>query len=206
MNGKLKIKMTVDVLMIVLLMLLMSFELVGDEAHEWIGMGMFLLHHFLNRKWTGNLRKGKYTPFRTLQVVLVVLLLLAMSGSMISGVILSNYLFKFVKIKGAANLAGTVHMLCAYWGFLLMSIHLGIHWNMVVGMAALIVIYGIYAFEKRNIADYLFLRSHFVFFDFGEKLFWFLFDYVAVMGMIVAVTYYVCRLMAKRQVIRKEQA
>ena len=32
-------------------------------------------------------------------------------------------------------MARNVHMLCAYWGFLLMSVHLGMHWNMMVGMA-----------------------------------------------------------------------
>ena len=77
MNRRWKVKMTVDVLMTAALLFLMSFELVGDAAHEWIGMGMFLLfllHHFLNRKWTGNLRKGKYTPFRSIQTVLAALL------------------------------------------------------------------------------------------------------------------------------------
>lgn len=33
------------------LMLLMSYSLIGEQAHEWIGMGMFvlfILHHWLN--------------------------------------------------------------------------------------------------------------------------------------------------------------
>lgn len=28
---------------------------------------------------------------------------------------------------------GTVHMFCAYWGFVFMSLHLGIHWRVFVG-------------------------------------------------------------------------
>lgn len=138
MNRKFKIKIAVDVLMTISLLFLMSFELIGDAAHEWLGMAMFFLfvvHHVLNRKWTGNLWKGKYTMRRVMQTILVVLLLLCMAGSMLSGIILSNYVFKFVRIKGAANLARNVHMLCAYWGFLLMSVHLGMHWNMMIGMA-----------------------------------------------------------------------
>ena len=138
MNRKFKIKIAVDMLMTISLLFLMSFELIGDAAHEWLGMAMFFLfvvHHVLNRKWTGNLRKGKYTMRRVMQTILVVLLLLCMAGSMLSGIILSNYVFKFVRIKGAANLARNVHMLCAYWGFLLMSVHLGMHWNMMIGMA-----------------------------------------------------------------------
>ena len=69
-----RIKVIVDLLMTVLLMLLMAFELIGREAHEWLGVGMFaafVTHHILNRKWTAHLLKGKYTPFRIGQAVLV---------------------------------------------------------------------------------------------------------------------------------------
>ena len=73
--------------MTILLMLLMAFELIGRTAHEWIGAGMFvlfILHHILNRKWTGNLLHGRYTPYRVLQTVSAVLVFLAMLGSMVS--------------------------------------------------------------------------------------------------------------------------
>ena len=55
-------KIIVDLGMTILLMLLMAFELIGRTAHEWIGAGMFvlfILHHILNRKWTGNLTDGE---------------------------------------------------------------------------------------------------------------------------------------------------
>ncbi len=60
MNTKAKVKIATDVAMTVLLMLLMAFELIGRMAHEWMGIGMFLLfilHHVLNRKWSKNLLK-----------------------------------------------------------------------------------------------------------------------------------------------------
>ena len=201
MNRKFKIKIAVDVLMTISLLFLMSFELIGDAANEWLGMAMFFLfvvHHVLNRKWTGNLRKGKYTMRRGMQTILVVLLLLCMAGSMLSGIILSNYVFKFVRIKGAANLARNVHMLCAYWGFLLMSVHLKKLIWVARGIAAAVACYGIYAFWKRRIPEYLFLISHFVFFDFGENLIWFLLDYIAIMGLFVFITYYACSTIKKK--------
>lgn len=49
-------KITVDLGMTILLMLLMAFERIGRTAHEWIGAGMFVLfvlHHILNRKMDG---------------------------------------------------------------------------------------------------------------------------------------------------------
>lgn len=48
MNKNLKIRLLADSGMTLALLLLMSYQLVGEKAHEWIGMAMFLLvigHH-----------------------------------------------------------------------------------------------------------------------------------------------------------------
>lgn len=48
MKPTLKIKIAVDAAMSVSMLLLMAYGLVGEAAHEWIGMGMFALsvvHH-----------------------------------------------------------------------------------------------------------------------------------------------------------------
>ena len=85
MNGKQKKRMAVDVLMTAALLLLMPYGMVEETAHEWIGAGMlvlFILHHVLNRKWLGGMRKGKYTPVRILQTVLAAAVLVCMIGSM----------------------------------------------------------------------------------------------------------------------------
>ncbi|MCM1218119.1 MAG: hypothetical protein NC548_26840 [Lachnospiraceae bacterium] len=70
------IKISVDILMTAALLLLMSYSLLGEEAHEWVGSAMFvlfLLHHVLNAGWIRNLFHGKYKPVRILQTVLAVL-------------------------------------------------------------------------------------------------------------------------------------
>ena len=75
MNHKQKIKILIDFLMFITLMLLMPYEMVGETAHEWLGMGMFVLfisHHVMNRKWTKSVVKGTYTPIRLMQTVLVI--------------------------------------------------------------------------------------------------------------------------------------
>lgn len=51
MNKNLKIRLLADSGMTLALLLLMSYQLVGEKAHEWIGMAMFLLvigHHVLH--------------------------------------------------------------------------------------------------------------------------------------------------------------
>ncbi len=212
MQPKMVGKIIVDLGMTILLMLLMAFELIGRTAHEWIGAGMFVLfivHHILNRKWSGNLFHGKYSSYRSLQTVSAVLVFLAMLGSMVSAVLISREVFAFLPISGGRSFGRTLHMLCAYWGFLFLSFHLGIHWNMILGMAGklcgkpsklrarlictagiLIAIYGVYALIRRDILSYLFLQTQFVFFDFEEPLIFFFLDYLAVMGLFVFAGHY----------------
>lgn len=63
-----RIRKIVDAAMTVLLLFLMAYQVTGEAAHEWIGMGMTVLviiHQILNRKWYSALFKGKYNPYRT---------------------------------------------------------------------------------------------------------------------------------------------
>ena len=224
-------KMTVDILMTAILLLLMAYSLVygsspavGEAVHEWLGVAMFVLfvlHHFLNRKWWLSIHKGKYTPYRVVQTTLVALVLLAMCGSMVSGILLSRTVFSFLGVRGGQAAARSVHMLCAYWGFVFLSLHLGLHWRVIMGMAGnlmkkspkgckrilrmiafLIAVYGVYAFIKRDFGKYMLLQYHFVFFDFEEPLARFLLDYAAIMGLFVYVGYYISVLMIGK---RKEK-
>lgn len=55
MKSKQKLKIVVDVAMTASLLLLMTYERIGQAAHEWLGIGMFvllILHHILNGKWS----------------------------------------------------------------------------------------------------------------------------------------------------------
>ena len=212
MKQKTILKIVVDIGMTVMLLLLMTYELIGEAAHEWLGIGMFVLfviHHILNWKWSRSVFKVKYTLFRIWQTVLVIGILLTMAGSMYSGVILSKHAISFLSIKTGGAFAREIHMVSAYCGFVLMSLHLGFHWSMMMrmarriikelpiagrwmlrGIAALVAGYGVYAFIKREIGHYMFLQNQYVFFDFQEPLIFLLADYIAVIALFVWVSYY----------------
>ena len=179
---------------------------------------LFILHHILNRKWTGNLTKGRYKPLRIIQTILVMLILICILGSMASGIILSRHVFAFLKIRGLSAPARVIHMTCAYWGFVLMSLHLGIHWGMMMGMAGKIFPkpskarnwilrlagigiagYGIYAFIKRDILSYLLMQVQYVFFNFEEPVIFFILDYMAAMGLFVFIGYYLRKRLARKR-------
>ena len=52
MKQKIILKIVVDIGMTVMLLLLMTYELIGEATHEWLGVGMFALfitNHILNR-------------------------------------------------------------------------------------------------------------------------------------------------------------
>ena len=129
MNTKAKIKWTLDVLMTAALFFLMGYQFWGETAHEWIGAGMlvlFVVHQVLNRSWYKNLFRGRYTPMRTLQCLVNVLTLAAMLALMYSGITMSRHVFAFLPIRGGLMLARRLHILGSYWGYLLMSLHLGL--------------------------------------------------------------------------------
>lgn len=198
--------------MTVLLLLLMTYERMGQTAHEWLGIGMFalfVLHHILNRKWSKALLKGRYTALRSVQTFFAAAVLLCMLGSAISGVMLSRHVLAFLSINSGHSFARMLHMLSAYWGFVFMSLHLGFHWGMIMRIAGksfqkpstvrkpllraaavLVSGYGIYAFIRRDIGSYMFLKKLFVSFDFEEPVILLVLDCIAIMGLFVTLSYY----------------
>lgn len=225
MKLKAKIKIVIDFIMTIVLLILMAYSLIGETAHEWLGVGMFLLfisHHMLNLHFTKSIFKGKYTPYRIVQTVLVCLIFCTMLGSFISGIILSKSVFSFLQINSGSSFARVLHLLSSYWGFLLMSLHLGLHWNMMLSitqkkvklsqkqtivlrlMACLLAVYGIYAFTMRDIGSYMLLKMQFVFFNFDEPLIFFFADYFAVMWLFGFLAHYFTKVIRKQGNIEQE--
>lgn len=225
MKPKLIGQLVTDICMTVLLFLLMAFELIGRMAHEWIGIGifvLFLIHHILNWSWNKSLLRGKYTPFQIFQTVVAALTFVMMLGCIISAVLISRYVFSFLPIHSGRSFGRVLHMFCVYWFFIISSLHLGVNWNRITGTAARlfqsrshrrekllrvigtgIALYGIYAFVRRGIPGYLFLQIPFAFFDFQEPLLFFLLDYAAVTGTFVWIGNYLGK--ATRRLSNRKQ-
>ncbi len=137
MKPKMKIKIGIDFLMTVLLLLLMAYQVVGETLHEWFGAAMlvlFIAHNILNIKWYKNLFHGKYKPVRILGTILNLVVLAALLSLGYSGIVMSRHLFAFLPINRGMALARVMHLAGSYWGFVLISLHLGLHWGMIIGM------------------------------------------------------------------------
>ena len=204
MSGKRKIQMSIDLLMVMTLPMLMAYSLIGEAFHEAAGTIMFILfiaHNIFNYKWYKALFKGRYTPYRILLTVVNMLLLVIMLLLPVSGIIISKHIYTFIDIDGKA-LWRTVHMLASYWGYVLMSFHLGMHMNTIIRkkphfilniFAFIISLYGIYAFISRRIPLYMAIKDKFVLFDFNEPVILFLLDYISVMILFALVGHYISK-------------
>ncbi len=219
MSARRKLQLLLDFAMTALLLPLMAYSLIGETAHEWLGLMMYILflgHHALNMRWYRVLTKGRWSLPRIIHTVLNFTLLFMTLGLMVSGIILSRQVFSFLPISGGTSFARTLHMVCSYWGFCLMSLHIGVHWNIMIGMyrrqtgsnsrrrtislriaAVLAAGYGVYAFLHREIGAYMVLKTAFVFFDFEEPLALFFLDYLAVMELFVVIGYYTIKLLQR---------
>lgn len=217
---KLKIKIGIDFLMTALLLLLMAYQVVGETLHEWLGAAMlvlFLVHNILNIKWYKNLFKGKYKPVRILGTVLNFAVLATILSLAYSGIVMSRHVFAFLPIDRGMALARVMHLSGSYWGFVLMSLHLGLHWGMITRMlrkltggkklpvlvwilrlfAAAIAAYGAFCFIRADIFSYMFLKAEFVFFDFEKSAFSVFSEYIAMMGLWIWIGYYAAKSLGK---------
>ncbi|WP_026514809.1 DUF4405 domain-containing protein [Butyrivibrio sp. LB2008] len=218
---KKKIRIIIDISMTVMLPLLMAYSLIGELFHEITGSLLFILfiiHHILNRKWYGSIPKGKYSAKRIFQTILNAFLLVFMILQPLSGILMSKHLYIFLPDFYVSALARSVHMLFAYWGYVLLCIHAGTHMlpmftaKKVNGLKRVLYlttgalsVYGVVAFVKRDFPGYMFGKTMFAFFDYAEPRVYFFIDYIAIMILFMmtgCLLTYVLNMISNRSPIR----
>lgn len=201
---KQRVRSLIDIFMIIALMLLMGYQFWGDTAHEWFGTAMFvlyILHHILNRNWYKTLFKGRMSAVRIFSLITDIALFLLMLMQIYSSIVISRHVFAFLPTNGGMALARKLHILSAYWGFILMGFHIGQHISVILSVirkkqnikavsnircaalnicGAAAAAYGIYALIKRDFLQYMFLKSEFVFLDYAEPKLYFYLDIIAI--------------------------
>lgn len=166
---------------------------------------LFLGHNILNWKWYRHLFKGKYKLYRCIQTILNISILMMMLGLGYSGMVMAQYVP--FSISGLISLARRLHLACSYWGFVLMSMHLGMHLRQMMNMfkkyihlktnvikiikliIVIICLYGIYCFIQNDMISYMFLINEFVFFDFEKNTFIVLLEYLSMMILWINIGY-----------------
>ncbi|MBO7124169.1 MAG: DUF4405 domain-containing protein [Treponema sp.] len=213
-----RLRMPIDIAMTLLSIILMggAYLFPSDVAHEILGVALFVLwaaHIALNRRWFGAIFRGKYNARRVLQTVINCGILVCVIFLMISGIILSNHVFTFLGVESGLGFARVAHLLASHWYFVFMSLHIGLHVEMIatktkasregapsVILRALFILfslYGIYAFVTRGIWRYLILQQQFFFFDLERGYVLFAIDYIAIIVLFATGIHYLNNLLQK---------
>ena len=214
MNKLNKIRLPLDIMMTLVSIVLMggNFLFPAEIVHEILGVALFVLwaiHIFLNRRWYGAIFKGKYNPCRIMQTVINCCILICTIFLMISGIILSNYLFTFLNIQSGLGFARIAHLLSSHWYYLFMSLHIGLHMGRLFQnvaakilpriFIALTCLYGLYAFIARGVWKYLILKQQFFFFDLERGYIFFAMDYISIIILFATILHLIASRLKKNR-------
>ena len=184
MNIKKTVKRVIDLAMTVTLLLLMSFQVTKQLAHEWLGVAMFALtiaHQILNRKYYAAIFKGRYSTVRVFRLIVNVLLLLSFVCTALSGMMMSRFAVPFMSGLLPPSVVRQAHLALSHWSFVLTGLHAGLHFGIAASrlrsravktalgaVMSCAAVYGFYLFFRGNFFDYMFLKIPFAFLDYEK--------------------------------------
>ena len=208
-----KIRMPLDILMTILSVILMGGTMLfpDDRLHQICGISLIVIwvvHVVLNRRWYGSLFKGNYQPYRLMQIIVNLGVLLCALFLMISGLLMAWFI-PADWVGGALGFARITHLLVSHWYYIFMAFHIGLHGAMLAskikirGLATqiiclLISLYGIYAFIIRGVWKYMFGLQQFFFLDFERGYVLFALDYISIIVLFGTIAYYLGKLIVSR--------
>jgi hypothetical protein len=191
-----------------LLLAALAYWWLDNTAHELISTGMFLLvivHNVFNRWWYSTITRGRRAPRGLITTVLNLSLLTVMLVLLITSLMISRDVFGFLSLGGGFT-AREIHKLASYWALVIMSIHLGLHWSMVMGVlrsafgiakrstvrtailrvvAVIIAAYGVHSSFEMTIGSKLVLHPTLDMWDFEESTLGFFVHYTSIIGLYV---------------------
>lgn len=217
-----RVKMSVDITMTILSIILMGGTMMfpTDIVHEVLGsclLALWILHTVFNHRWYASLFKGKYPPYRIMQIAVNLGIALCALCLMYSGITMAFML-------PGMGLARSIHLVSSHWYYIFMCAHIGMHLGMIFSriksgiknarkpqteskakkivlrvILALVCAYGIFAFIIRGIWKYLFLSQQFFFFDLERGYILFAVDYLSILILIATISYLLGKALLKRK-------
>ncbi|RUM25665.1 DUF4405 domain-containing protein [Rhizobium vallis] len=207
------IRLVLDFTAAGLLLVALAYWWLDNTSHELIGTGMFILlvsHNVFNRRWWARLPKAARGRQSLLTIASNISIGLAMAALLMTSVMISRSVFAFVPLNGGPT-AREIHILAAYWAFMLAAVHLGLHWSMIMGVtgkllrvgppdairtaalrgvAGAIAACGIHGMVVVGIGDRLVGRPSIDFWDFQESTVGFFLHHIAILGAWACAAHY----------------
>ncbi|AZV43357.1 hypothetical protein BAOM_2748 [Peribacillus asahii] len=221
MNRKMLFRLVNDLVMTVLMLIAMAYYITGNMIHEVVGvvvLVLFIVHNLLNRRWYKAILKGKHNVRRILQIGINLLFLVTMVLMMMSAVLISSDLFPFIPINNDMVLR-QIHVQTAYWGFIIMAVHIGFSWVMIINsvrrmtgitstscirtiglrfLAVFIVAYGVHSSFEEDMGYKLFIYSPFGWFN-DDSTIRFLINHLSIMGIYICGTHYALKFIQRQE-------
>lgn len=213
MSSMFLMRLAFDLIAAGLLLFGLAYWWLGNTAHELAGTGMFLLlimHNVFNRRWYGRISKEKRNGRGLFNIGVTLLLLVAMLALLVTSVLISNTLSGFMSAYGGFTVR-QIHTLAAYWVLVIVSIHLGLRWPMIMGLmrnlfgisgastvrtAALraaafaIAIHGFWSSFELGLGTKLAMKVTLDWWNFEEAVVGFFVHCIAIEGLYMSLTYY----------------
>jgi Domain of unknown function (DUF4405) len=131
------LRLSLDGLAAGLLLVGLAYWWLGNIVHEFVGTAMFLLlilHNIFNRRWYGSIARTQREPRSLFNIGVTFALLSVMLSLLVTSVLISKALVEFLPAWGGFTVR-QIHTLAAYWALIIVAIHLGLRWPMLMGIA-----------------------------------------------------------------------
>jgi hypothetical protein len=215
MTLKQKLCIALDIAMTILLVVAYAYRIIGDIAHEWIGVSVFVLfiaHNFINSRWYKNIGRGAYTARRVILTTVNALLALTMVTLFVTGFMQSRIILSFLNLPGSMVLR-QIHTTAAYWGLPLIGVHIGLHWGIFTKfisknrliicitriLAFLFAVFGVWSSFDRDLFSKLFLGFSFDYWSEERPAVLFFVVTLSIMAVYVFMAYYTLKILECRR-------
>lgn len=133
-----KIKIVLDIIMFISIILLMKINITGLQLHEIIGICLFvifIIHKIINFKWVKSVGKNilnkNMKSKSKIMFFLDLILFIFVTLNVITGIVVSKFILVSITVNNIETVT-ILHKFFAWWSLILISIHIGLHWENVV--------------------------------------------------------------------------
>jgi hypothetical protein len=209
----LRIRLLLDFLAVAFIIACLAYWWLDNLSHELFGTALFVLvivHNVFNRRWYGGVTKRKLDAVRIVNLVTIACLAIGMTIMLVTSLLVSRNLFPFTALSGAFAVR-EIHMFAAYWVLLIIAVHLGTRWEVVMNvfrttfgirtpngvrawaariLGLVVAAWGVKSFSDMAFGAKLMLTYSLDMWDFNESTLGFFLSYGSIVGLFGAVTHY----------------
>jgi alkylhydroperoxidase/carboxymuconolactone decarboxylase family protein YurZ len=214
------LRLTLDLIAAGLLLVGLAYWWLGNAVHELAGTAMFLLlivHNGFNRRWYGTVVRPQREVRTLFNTVATLVLLVAMLALLVTSVLISETLADLLPVPSVT--ARQIHILAAYWVLVIVAVHLGFRWPLLMATArsllglsqpnrwrtyalrlaaAAVAAHGVWSFYVLGIGTKLAMKVTLLdMWNFEESAAGFFVHCGAVAGLIISLTYYGLKLIRR---------